>query len=142
MSAPVQWAGQPNGKQTPYSAATIHNDVVYACGQVPVAADGSIADSIAAQVRQCFDNLKRVLTSAGSDLGHLLQVTVYLADLGEFDAYNEAYLACLSGRPLPPRTTVQVAAFRGAKRIELTATAAVASPQQEVSTRGSDHDGA
>jgi 2-iminobutanoate/2-iminopropanoate deaminase len=135
MSAPVHWVGQPNGKQTPYSAATVHNDVVYACGQVPVATDGTIADDIGAQVRQCFDNLERVLTSAGSDLGHLLQVTVYLADLGEFDAYNGAYLACLSGRPLPPRTTVQVAAFRGTKRIELTATAAVASQQQGVDER-------
>jgi 2-iminobutanoate/2-iminopropanoate deaminase len=136
MSGSVRWVGQPNGKQTPYSAATVHNDVVYACGQVPVDADGDVADDIGTQVRQCFDNLERVLTSAGSDLAHLLQVTVYLADLGEFEAYNEAYLGCLSGRPLPPRTTVQVAAFRGAKRVELTATAAVASPQQEVSTKG------
>jgi 2-iminobutanoate/2-iminopropanoate deaminase len=140
MSAPIRWVEQPNGKQTPYSAATVHNDVVYPCGQVPVAADGSIADDIGGQVRQCFDNLERVLTSAGSGLAHLLQVTVYLADLAEFDAYNEAYLTCLSGLPLPPRTTVQVAAFRGAKRIELTAIAAVASPQQEVSMKGSDHD--
>ncbi len=140
MTAAVRWVGQPDGKQTPYSAATVHNGVVYACGQVPVRADGTVADDMGAQIRQCFDNLERVLTAADSDLGHLLQVTVYLADLGEFDAYNEAYLACLSGRPLPPRTTVQIAAFRGAKRIELTATAAVASPQQELSTRGSDHD--
>ncbi len=140
MSSPVRWIGLPDGKQTPYSAATIHNGVVYACGQVPVRADGTVADDMAAQVRQCFDTLERVLTAADSGLGHLLQVTVYLADLAEFDAYNQAYLACLSGRPLPPRTTVQVAAFRGAKRIELTATAAVASQQQEVSTRGSDHD--
>ncbi len=140
MSASTRWVEQPSGKQTPYSAATVHNDVVYPCGQIPVAADGSIADDIGAQVRQCFDNLERVLTAAGSDLGHLLQVTVYLADLAEFDAYNDAYLTRLSGLPLPPRTTVQVAAFRGAKRIELTAIAAVAAPQQELSTKGSDHD--
>lgn len=142
MSSGVRWIGQPDGKQTPYSAVTVHNGVVYACGQVPVQADGSVADDMAAQVRQCFDNLERVLAAADSGLGHLLQVTVYLADLAEFDAFNEAYLACLSGQPLPPRTTVQVAAFRGLKRIEVTATAAVASQQHEVSTRGSDHDSA
>ncbi|MCU1672327.1 MAG: hypothetical protein JWN77_440 [Frankiales bacterium] len=136
MSVPVRWVEQPNGKQTPYSAATVHNDVVYPCGQVPVAPDGSIAEDIGMQVRQCFDNLEQVLTSAGSGLGQLLQVTVYLADLAEFDAYNAAYLTCLSGLPLPPRTTVQVAAFRGAKRIELTAIAAVAARQQDVPTKG------
>jgi 2-iminobutanoate/2-iminopropanoate deaminase len=53
-------------------------------------------------------------------------VTVFLTDLGEFDAYDAAYCARLAGRPLPPRTTVQVASLRGEKRIEIDAVAAVA----------------
>ncbi|MGN6132837.1 MAG: RidA family protein, partial [Nocardioidaceae bacterium] len=57
-------------------------------------------------------------------LATLLKVTVYLADLADFDAYNDAYLARLASNPLPPRTTVQVAAFRGQKRLEIDAVAA------------------
>lgn len=69
--------------------------------------------------------MENVLKSAHSDLSNLLKLTVYLADLDEFEEYNAAYLTRLSGHPLPPRTTVQVARFRGEKRIEIDAVAAV-----------------
>ena len=61
----------------------------------------------------------------GGGLHTLLKTTVYLADLSEFDDYNAAYLDRLEGIPLPPRTTVEVARFRGSKRIEIDAVAAV-----------------
>jgi 2-iminobutanoate/2-iminopropanoate deaminase len=51
--------------------------------------------------------------------------TIYLADLSEFDDYNAAYLGRLEGIALPPRTTVEVARFRGDKRIETDGIAAV-----------------
>ncbi|MDO5712355.1 MAG: RidA family protein [Micrococcales bacterium] len=113
----------PDGRPRPYAASVTKNGVVYACGQVPVAADGSVPAAIGDQVRLVFDNLERVLEPTGASLATLLKVTVYLADLDEFDDYNEAYLRRLSGLPLPPRTTVQVARFRGEKRIELEALA-------------------
>ena len=112
------------GAPRPYIAATIHNGVVYPCGQVPVDASGETPTELRDQVRLCIDNLERVLVSAGSSLDGLLQLTVYLADISDLDEYNQAYLARMAGRALPPRTTVQAAAFRGSKRIELTATAA------------------
>ena len=52
---------------------------------------------------QAFDNLEAALNGAGSSLSHLLKLTVFLADLDEFDEYNAAYLTRLSGHPLPPR---------------------------------------
>ncbi len=113
----------PDGRPRPYAASVTKNGVVYACGQVPVAADGSVPAAIGDQVRLVLDNLERVLEPTGASLSTLLKLTVYLADLDEFDDYNEAYLRRLSGLPLPPRTTVQVARFRGEKRIELEALA-------------------
>ena len=71
-----------------------------------------------------LDNLEGVLAQAGSSLAHVLKLTVFLADLDEFDAYDAAYRARLSEVTLPPRTTVQVARFRGEKRIEIDAVAA------------------
>ncbi|GAA1789285.1 RidA family protein [Planosporangium flavigriseum] len=130
MPASIRIIPHADGQDRPYQAATVHGGVVYPCGQVPVRTDGVVPADFAEQVTVCLDNLERVLHAAGSDLDHLLQLTVYLADLADFDAYNAAYLARLRGRPLPPRTTVQVAGFRGGKRIEISAIAAVASADQ------------
>ncbi|OMH32562.1 RidA family protein [Tersicoccus sp. Bi-70] len=113
-----------DGRTRPYSASAAAGGTIFLCGQVPTRADGTTPADIAGQVRQAFDNLEAVLAEAGSTLSHLLKLTVYLADLDEFDAYNAAYLARLEGHPLPPRTTVQVAGFRGDKRIEIDAVAA------------------
>ena len=108
-----------------YTASATLGGVVWACGQVPRRADGSVPESIEEQVGVTLDNLEAVLTEAGSSLASLLKVTVFLADLDEFDAYDAAYCARLAGGPLPPRTTIEVASFRGEKRIEIDAVAAV-----------------
>lgn len=113
-----------DGKPRPYAASAATNGIVFLCGQVPTLADGSCAHDLAGQVIQVIDNLEQALAAAGATLSSLLKLTVYLADLDEFEDYNAAYLTRLSGHPLPPRTTVQVARFRGAKRIEIDAIAA------------------
>ncbi|WP_423181286.1 RidA family protein [Arthrobacter sp. NyZ413] len=115
-----------DGKPRPYSASAAAGGIIYLCGQIPARDDGTVDADIAEQVTQAFDNLEAALKEAGSGLSHLLKLTVYLADLDEFDDYNSAYLTRLSGYPLPPRTTVQVARFRGEKRIEIDAVAAKA----------------
>jgi 2-iminobutanoate/2-iminopropanoate deaminase len=114
-----------DGLPRSYTASASHDGVVWACGQVPRRSDGTVPDSIEDQVEVALDNLESVLTEAGSSLSLLLKVTVFLADLEEFGAYDAAYCARLAGVPLPPRTTVQVARFRGEKRIEIDAVAAV-----------------
>jgi 2-iminobutanoate/2-iminopropanoate deaminase len=116
----------PDGKPRPYSASAATGNIIYLCGQIPARGDGTVDADIGGQVTQAFDNLEAALKEAGSSLSHLLKLTVFLADLDEFDDYNAAYLTRLSGHPLPPRTTLQVARFRGEKRIEIDAVAAVA----------------
>lgn len=98
---------------------------MWACGQIPVDGQGVVPEAISDQVTVTLDNLEQVLSAAGASLSSLLKVTVFLANFDEFDEYNEAYQQRLVGHPLPPRTTVQVARFRGAKRIEIDAVAAV-----------------
>jgi 2-iminobutanoate/2-iminopropanoate deaminase len=113
-----------DGNPRPYSASAATGGIIYLCGQIPARPDGTTPPDIAGQVTQAFDNLEAALHEAGSTLSHLLKLTVFLADLDGFDDYNAAYLTRLSGYPLPPRTTVQVARFRGEKRIEIDAVAA------------------
>ncbi|RYU14835.1 RidA family protein [Nocardioides iriomotensis] len=114
-----------DGVPRPYTASASYGGLVWACGQVPRRSDGTTPTSIEDQVAVALDSLEAVLLRAGSSLGHLLKVTVFLADLDEFDAYDAAYQARLSGVTLPPRTTVEVARFRGDKRIEIDAVGAV-----------------
>lgn len=121
----VELRHHDDGRQRPYAASATFNNVVWACGQVPAQPDGSTPETLPEQVTATLDNLERVLESAGASLSSLLKLTVFLVDLGDFDDYNQAYLQRLEGHPLPPRTTVQVADFRGAKRIEIDAVAAV-----------------
>lgn len=115
-----------DGKPRPYTATAEFAGVVWACGQIPADEHGMVPESIADQVTVALDNLEQVLIAAGASLSSLLKLTIFLADLDEFDEYNEAYQRRLAGHPLPPRTTVQVARFRGAKRIEIDAVAALA----------------
>lgn len=118
----------PGAVERPYAAAAVHHGVIYACGQLPRTQDGTTPADLAEQVAVAIDNLEAVLHNAGGGLGDLLKLTVYLADFADFDTYNDAYLKRFVGVPLPPRTTIQVAAFRGNTRIEIDAIGAVATP--------------
>ena len=126
MSA-VERLNHADGKPRPYSATATFGGVVWACGQIPANSQGEIPESMADQLGVAMDNLEQVLTAAGASLSTLLKLTIYIADFDEFDEYNEAYQRRLDGHALPPRTTVQVARFRGKKRIEIDAVAAVES---------------
>jgi len=112
-----------DGKPRSYPAATLLGDLVFPCGQIPVTAEGITPETIAEQTVVCLDNLEATLIRAGSSLDAILQITVYLAAIEDFEAYDEAWRNRFGQFPLPPRTTLFVQGFRGQKRIELSAIA-------------------
>jgi len=114
-----------DGVTRSYSQATIHRGVVYPCGQIPTQADGSTPEGIRQQTLVCLDNLEATLLRCGSSLGNVLQTTVFLAHQEDFATYDEAWRSRFAELALPPRTTLFVAGFRGTKRIELSAIAAI-----------------
>lgn len=122
---PIRRLEHRDAVERAYPAAVVHAGVVYPCGQVPVDADGVTPSTLADQVRLVLENLQVTLRRAGSDLSLILSLTVYLDDPAGFAEYDAAYRAVFADRPRPPRTTIFVAQFRGAKRIELTAIATV-----------------
>lgn len=103
----------------PYSQAIVAGDLVFCSGQIPLdPATGQLVEGgIAVQAGQVLDNLSAVLAAAGSDLAHVVKTTVFLADIGDFTAMNEAY-ALRFGSHRPARTAVQAALPRAA-RIEI-----------------------
>jgi 2-iminobutanoate/2-iminopropanoate deaminase len=58
------------------------------------------------QVRQAFGRLFDTLDRAGVDRSALAKVTIYLADIADFAAYNAIYRELLP-EPRPARSTVQ-----------------------------------
>ena len=68
---------------------------------------------IASQTRQILRNFGVMLEAAGSDLGHVVHVDVYLLDIADFGAMNEAYVEAFRpfGDHRPARTAIGVAAL-------------------------------
>jgi 2-iminobutanoate/2-iminopropanoate deaminase len=100
-------------------------DLLFTSGQLPARPSGElVADDIHAATRQCLENVRRVLEAGGASLEDVVKVTVFLTDMADFAAMNEAYSALFSGVP-PARTCVQVAALPKGARIEIEAIAAL-----------------
>ena len=91
----------------PLTPAVRAGDFVYVSGQVPVGADGQITGAdVAAQTAQVMENLKSVLALAGCTLGDVVKTHAYLADAGDFAAFNRVYGGYFPEKP-PARTTAQ-----------------------------------
>jgi 2-iminobutanoate/2-iminopropanoate deaminase len=108
----------------PYSQAVKANGLVYTSGQIALdPATGALVDgSFEEQVHRVFQNLKAVLTAAGSDFSQVLKATVYLSDMANFPTLNTIY-AEYFGDHKPARTTVGVSQLPkgGAVEIDLVA---------------------
>jgi 2-iminobutanoate/2-iminopropanoate deaminase len=116
---------QPDGMavpQAPYSPVVAGGDLVYTAGQVGFDANGELVEGgIVEQTRQALENVRTALAAAGCSLDDVLKVNAYLADLGEFDGFNEVYRTFFSA-PYPARTTVGVS-LPGAIVVEIEAVA-------------------
>lgn len=109
-----------------YSQATTDGDVVFTAGQIPLTPEGDLLDeeSIAVQTRQALENVEAVLAEAGADLSDVLKATVYLADIGDFDAMNGVYGDFFEAEP-PARSAVEAGALPRGVGVEVEAIAAV-----------------
>jgi 2-iminobutanoate/2-iminopropanoate deaminase len=84
--------------------------------------EGVVSGDIEAETRTALENIKKVLDAAGFAVGDVVQVTVYLKDINDFQRMNAVYGAFFPD-PKPTRTTVQVARLVNDARIEITAVA-------------------
>ena len=84
----------------PYSQGYEVNGVVYTSGQLPVdPADGSMPDGITAQADQSCKNVGAILEAAGVTLESVVKTTCFLADMGDFAAFNEVYAKYFTSKP-------------------------------------------
>jgi 2-iminobutanoate/2-iminopropanoate deaminase len=104
----------------PYSQAIKAGDLIFCSGQIPLdpATGKLVAGEIGAQTERVMKNLEAVLQAAGSGLHLVVKSTIFLVDLGDFSAVNEAYGRFFADTP-PSRATVQVAALPLGSRVEI-----------------------
>ena len=94
----------------PYSQGIAFGDLIFTSGQLPIdpATGKMIEDDIKAATAQVIKNVEAILQEAGSSLDKVLKATVFLKDMANFAAMNEAYAEFFGANP-PARTTFQVA---------------------------------
>lgn len=102
-----------------YSDVVIHNDTIYL---VEVAQ--TLEADAATQTREILVSIEQLLARAGSDKSRLLQVTIYLADMADYDAMNEVWDAWLPAGSAPSRACVQARLAKPGYKVELVVVAA------------------
>ena len=116
----------------PYSQAMRVGGFVFTSGQVGAEpSDGALVDGVAAQADRALRNLSAVLAEAGSSFEKVVKTTIFLTDIGDFQAVNEVYARHLSP-PFPARSTIAVKALpKGALvEIEMIAVASDEEPER------------
>ena len=84
----------------PYSQGITVGDFVFTSGQIPVIpATGEIPQGIAAQAEQSCRNVAAILEAAGITLENVVKTTCFLADMGDFAAFNEVYARYFVSKP-------------------------------------------
>nr|WP_325297529.1 RidA family protein [uncultured Dysosmobacter sp.] len=84
----------------PYSQGYEVNGFVFTSGQIPVdPADGQIPEGIAAQAEQSCKNVGAILEAAGTGFDRVFKTTCFLADMGDFAAFNEVYARYFVSKP-------------------------------------------
>jgi 2-iminobutanoate/2-iminopropanoate deaminase len=113
----VSTTGAP-GAVGPYSQAITTQDLVFCSGQVGLdpATGEMVSGGLEAETARVIRNLTAVLDAAGCTLADVVKTTCFLADIGDFAAFNTVY-ARFWPDPPPARSTFQVAALPKAARV-------------------------
>jgi reactive intermediate/imine deaminase len=104
------------------SQAVSHGNLVFLSGQIPL--DPGTMELVTGgfdeQVRRVFRNLAAVCEAAGGDLGQILKLTVYLADMDDFPRVN-AVMGEFFIEPYPARAAIGVASLPKGAQVEVDA---------------------
>ncbi len=107
----------------PYSQAIEYNGLIYTSGVIGVnPATGEVGATIEEQTTQVFENLKGLLTDAGSSLDQAIKTTVFIKNMDDFGKVNEIYSTYFTGA-FPARSCVEVARLPKDLLIEVEVTA-------------------
>lgn len=98
------------GSIGPYSQAIEANGFLFVSGQGAADPDTReiVSDDVREQTEQVFENITGILAEAGASTGDVVKATVFLTDMGNYEAVNEVYAEYMN-EPFPARSAVEVA---------------------------------
>ncbi len=104
----------------PYSQAIKANGFIFISGQIPLdpRTQQLVEGDVARQTERVMENLKGIVEAAGSSVDRVVKTTVFLKDLGDFEAMNGIYGRYFPANP-PARATVEVARLPRDVRVEI-----------------------
>ncbi|MBC3349678.1 MULTISPECIES: RidA family protein [Pseudomonas] len=129
-------AAAPGGH---YAQALSYQGVLYVSGQLPVRADGShsVDQPFEVQAAIALENLLAILDAAGRGPSDLVKVTVYVAGIEHWPAFDRIYARYL-GEHRPARAVVPVPALHHGYLIEVEALARVSATGNGQPAMGTD----
>ena len=104
----------------PYRPVVRAGDWVICSGHIGIKDGVVVEGGIAAQLSRAIDNLAQSLEREGLSLGDIVKTTVFLTDMGEYAAMNDAYVAAF-GEHRPARSAVEVSALPFGAAVEIEA---------------------
>ncbi|MBL8430245.1 MAG: RidA family protein [Dechloromonas sp.] len=111
---------QRHGTTRRFSDSVVFAGTVYLV-EVPANLDADVT----AQTQNILESIDRLLAQAGSDKSRVLMVTIYLADMTDYEAMNAVWDAWVPEGHAPSRACVQARLANPKYRVEMALTAAV-----------------
>jgi 2-iminobutanoate/2-iminopropanoate deaminase len=106
----------PKGIQAPFGryshgvAVAPGARTVFCSGQLGIAPDGTVPESVSAQAEICFENIKAILGEAGFSLANLVRLNAFVTrreHMAEYMAVRDRYVT----EPPPASTLMIVSGF-------------------------------
>lgn len=109
----------------PFSEAVAVDGMLYLSGMVGVLPGTTrlVEGGIEAESRQTMENIRAVLEAHGSSMDRVVKCTVFLADIGEWDAFNSVYREFFDA-PYPARSALGASGLALDARVEVECMAA------------------
>lgn len=85
----------------PYSQGIIVEKMLFSSGQIALdpATGAVVGDTIAEQAEQVMKNIGAILAEAGVGYDKVVKTTCFLAEMGDFAAFNEVYAKYFTEKP-------------------------------------------
>ncbi len=99
----------------PFSPCIKYGNLLFVSGQGPIGKNGKVqSGDIRAQTRLTLENFRKIIEEAGAKMDDVVQTTVYLSNLDDFQGMNEVYTSFFHD-PKPARATVKADLLFGMK---------------------------
>ena len=120
MSKQIIYTPEAPAPIGPYSQAVQVGDTIYVSGQIALDPETGelINENITEETHAVMKNMEAILRAAGFGFAQVAKCTIFIRDMGQFGAINEAYGQYFKSDP-PARVTVEVSKLPKNVQVEI-----------------------